>query len=560
MRSKFFMPLIACGALVLTTGCNKNMKQFAADYFTTNPNPLELVGNKVPATVTGNIPAKFFVKNAEVTVTPVLVYNGQESTSMPYKFQGEKVRGNNTVVSYDNGGYMTIPVGFDWNPAMIKSELYLNFDVQQGNKQYTLPRVKVADGVIATASFSDATTVNPALAPDAFQRIINEQYTADIRFLINVANLRKSQLDSNEVLAFNTNLQNANADDRRVIQEVNVKSYASPDGPMDFNTRLAEQREQNTLGYIQGQLKKDNITEFGELTAQFTPEDWEGFQELVAASNIQDKDLILSVLKMYKDPAEREREIRNMSAVFEELAETILPQLRSSRMTAIVDVIGKSDAEIEQAFNTDPSSLTIEELLYAASLTKDNNRRKAIYEAATKLYPNDARAFNDLGMVQYLMGDYDNAKKNFAKAAQLDPKNAHAQMNQGLIALMNSDFSTANRYFGNAAGLPELNDALGVYYLQQGDANAAVRAFGDTKSNNAALAQILTKDYNKAKNTLSAIAEPNAVSYYLMAVIGARTNNAAAVESNLRKAFQLDPALRDRALQDLEFANFSAAL
>ncbi len=559
MRLKFYMPLIACGALVLTTGCSKNMKQFQADYFTTNPNPLEVVGEKVPATVTGNIPAKFFAKNAEVTVTPVLVYNGKEATSMPYTFQGEKVRGNATTVSYDNGGYMTIPVSYDYNPEMIKSELYLAFDVKQGNKQYVLPRVKVADGVVSTAAFTDAGTVNPALAADKFQRVINEKYTADIRFLINQAILRKSQLDSNEVLDFNKDLVEANNDPRRQIKELNIMSYASPDGTYDFNYALAERRENVTKDYLEKKLKKDNITEFGELTANFTPEDWEGFQELVSASNIQDKELILSVLKMYKDPNEREREIRNMSAVFEELAETILPQLRYSRLSASVDVIGKSDDEINQAFNTNPSSLTVDELLYCATLTDDNNRRKAIYEAVTKYYPNDARGFNNLGMVEYQLGDYKAAKSNFEKAARIDPKNAQAQMNQGLVSLLDSDYNTANRYFGNAAGLPELGDALGVYYLQQGDAAAAVRAFGDSKSNNAALAQILTKDYNKAKNTLSAIKTPDATSYYLMAIVGARTNNQSTVASNLRHAIQLDPALRDRALNDLEFANCNVA-
>lgn len=559
MRLKFYMPLIACGALVLTTGCSKNMKQFQADYFTTNPNPLEVVGEKVPATVTGNIPAKFFAKNAEVTVTPVLVYNGKEATSMPYTFQGEKVRGNATTVSYDNGGYMTIPVSYDYNPEMIKSELYLAFDVKQGNKQYVLPRVKVADGVVSTAAFTDAGTVNPALAADKFQRVINEKYTADIRFLINQAILRKSQLDSNEVLDFNKDLVEANNDPRRQIKELNIMSYASPDGTYDFNYALAERRENVTKDYLEKKLKKDNITEFGELTANFTPEDWEGFQELVSASNIQDKELILSVLKMYKDPNEREREIRNMSAVFEELAETILPQLRYSRLSASVDVIGKSDDEINQAFNTNPSSLTVDELLYCATLTDDNNRRKAIYEAVTKYYPNDARGFNNLGLVEYQLGDYKAAKSNFEKAARIDPKNAQAQMNQGLVSLLDSDYNTANRYFGNAAGLPELGDALGVYYLQQGDAAAAVRAFGDSKSNNAALAQILTKDYNKAKNTLSAIKTPDATSYYLMAIVGARTNNQSTVASNLRHAIQLDPALRDRALNDLEFANCNVA-
>ena len=551
------MLALAMGAMLVMTGCSKKMGQFKADYFTTNPNPLEVVGTSVPATVSGNIPAKFFKKNAEVTVTPVLVYAGTESTSAPVAFQGEKVRGNASVINYNRGGNMTIPVNFAYTPDMMKSELYLNFDVKQGKKQYVLPRVKVADGVIATAALADAGSVNPALAPDKFQRIINEKYKADILFLINVANLRENQLNSDAMKAWNEAVRNANADTSRVIEELNISSFASPDGPYAFNTQLAEKREKNTKGYLEKTLAKENITEFGELTAQFTPEDWEGFQKLVEASNIQDKDLILSVLKMYKDPEVRDREIRNMSNVFDELAKTILPQLRYSRLTASINVIGKSDAEINQYFNTNPSALNVDELLYAATLTEDNGRKMKIYEAATRIYPQDFRGFNNLGMTQYIAKNYAAAQKSFQQAAKLAPQSAEAQMNLGLVSLLNQDYAAANRSFGNAGGLKELNDALGVFYLKQGDAAAAVKAFGDSKSNNAALSQILTKDYSKAKNTLSAVKNPDATTYYLMAILGARTNNSQMLSSNLAQAIKLDNSFAKIAANDLEFAKFN---
>ncbi|WP_301707160.1 M48 family metallopeptidase, partial [uncultured Duncaniella sp.] len=493
------------GSAMALTGCSKKMNQFAADYFTTNPNPLEVVGTHVPATVTGHIPAKFFVKNATVSVTPVLVYGATEEKAAPMTFQGEKVRGNNPVISYDNGGTVTIPVNYLYQPDMQKSELYLNFEVQQKGKQYVLPRVKVANGVVATAALANAGTLTPATANDKFQRIINEKYSADIHFLINQANLRKSELNSDEVLRLHRDLRAASGDTTRVIEEINIQSYASPEGGIDFNTRLAQNRETNTSDYLNKQLKKDNITEFGELTANFTPEDWEGFQKLVAASNIQDKDLILSVLSMYKDPEIREREIRNLSSVFDQLADEILPQLRYSRITASINVIGKSDAELNQAFDTDPSTLTVDELLYTATLTPDLNRKKAIYTATSRLYPNDYRAFNNIGMVEYEQGDYDAAMANFKKAARINASAPEAQMNQGLVALVNDDVRAANTSFGKAAGLDDLGPALGLMYLKLGDVKAANKAFGDDKSNNAALAQILDKDYNKAKSTLAAI-------------------------------------------------------
>lgn len=555
--SKSICYSLMMAGVVLLSSCNGKMNPFKADYFSTNPNPLEVVGEQVPATVSGNVPSKFFKKNAAVTITPVLVYAGQESMGAPVTYQGEKVRGNDPVVSYENGGQLTVPVSYAYQPDMLKSELYLAFNVKQGNKQYVLPRVKVADGVIATATMADAATVNPALAADKFQRIINEKYSADIRFLINQANLRQSELKSQAVADFNKNLNAANADSSRVIEEINISSYASPEGSLDLNTRLAENREKNTSAYLQNQLKKDKITEFGELTAQFTPEDWEGFQKLVGQSNIQDKDLILSVLSMYKDPEQREKEIRNFASVFEVLADEILPQLRYSRITASVNVIGKSDEEIARLAENNPSALTVDELLYAATLTNDNNRKKAIYQDVTRLYPNDYRGYNNLGMTQYINKDYEAALASFNQAAKRAPESSEVNMNRGLVSLLNKDYRAAANSLGSAAGLPEAGEAMGVYYLQQGDYPAAVKAFGSAKTNNAALAQILTKDYSTANRTLEAVANPDATTYYLNAVLGARSNNADKVMTNLRKAIKLDDSLANKALNDLEFAKFN---
>jgi len=549
--------IAALGAAVALSSCGKKLGQFSSDYFTVNPNPLEVVGEKVPAQITARVPANFFVRNAEVTVTPYLVFNGTEVASQPYAFQGEKVRGNNPVISYEYGGTVTIPANFAYQPEMAKSELQLAFTVVQGKKQYVLPRVTVADGVIATAALADAASVCPALAPDAFQRIINEKYAADIMFLINQANIRAGQLNSDAMAELRKEIIEAAGDSTRVIEELNISSYASPDGGMDINTRLAEQREQNTSKYLRGQLAKDKITEFGELTAQFTPEDWEGFQRLVQQSNIQDKELILSVLSMYKDPEQREREIRNLSNVFEQLADQILPQLRYSRITASINVIGKSDEELRNLAANNPAALNVDELLYSATLTDDNAQRMRIYDSAVRLFPTDYRTWNDLGMTQYIAGDYDAAKASFAKAASIAGSASEPAMNLGLIELLNGNYAKANNLFGSAAGVSALNDALGVYYLKTGDNAAAVRAFGDSKSNNAALAQILTKDYSKAKQTLASITTPDATTYYLMAVLGARTNNESMLNTNLRQAIRLDSSLATAARNDLEFKGFN---
>ena len=556
MKLKSILMLSAAGMVVLT-GCSKKLNQFSADYFDVNPDPLEVVGQRVPATVTGHIPAKFFVKNAEVTVTPYLTFNGQEVASQSYRFQGEKVRGNNPVISYEQGGSVTIPVVFDYQPDMNKSELELAFNVVQGSKQYVLPRVKVANGVVATAALADAATVSAAIAPDAFQRIINEKYAADIRFLINQSTLRKSEIESDAVKNLNQEIVNASAAADRQIEEINISSYASPEGALDLNTRLAEGREKATSDYLRKQLTKDNITDFGELTAQFTAEDWEGFQNLVAASDIDDKELILNVLSRFKDPEEREQQIRNLSSIFDQLADQILPQLRKSRITASINIIGKSDDEIRQIYASNPKSLSVDEILYAATLTDNKAEQLDIYKTAASIYPNDYRTLNDLGVLQYATGDYSGAKSSFAAASRVNPSAAEPQMNLGLVALLDKDYRQANQKLGNAAGLDELGGALGTYYILTGDNAAAVKAFGNTKSNNAALAQILTKDYSKAKSTLAGITNPDATTYYLLAILGARTNNDQMIATNLRQAIKLDKSMKQRALDDLEFANFN---
>lgn len=556
------MCYLAAGVLVLgLTGCSKKLGQFKSDYFSTVPTPLETVGEMVPGTVKANIPSKFMVKNAKVSATPVIQWatgagSYGEASATPVIFQGEDVRANGQVVNYANGGMVNIPFSIKYTPEMAKSNLFLDFTVDQNGKIYSLPRVKVGEGVVATSTLASAKTVTPAVAKDNFQKVISEKYTADIHFLINQANIRANQTSKTDYIDLNKKLMEANAAPNQEIAGITINSYASPEGSLEFNTSLAEKREANTTKLVEGQLKKDKITEFGELTASFTPEDWEGFEKLVEKSNIQDKDLILSVLKMYPDPVEREREIRNLSSVFNELADQILPQLRYSRVMATINTLGKSDQELLNLFNTDPTKLTEEEMLYLATLTDDNMKKMEVYNTAAELHSKDYRTYNNLGMTQYVAGDYDGALANFDYAHRLNPQAKEPEMNLGLISMLKNDYAKANELFGAAAGVPEAADAMGVYYLQQGDLQKAIRSFGDMKTNNAALAQILNKNYTEARDILGAIKAPDATTYYLSAVLGARTNNQNMVMNNLRQAVKLDQSMLKRAQNDLEFAKF----
>ena len=557
MIKKLYLPLVALFVLALSS-CGK-MGELSSDYFTTTPEVLEAIGGKVPVTINGKFPEKYLKKNATVEVTPVLRWNGGEVKGQPATFQGEKVEGNGQTISYKAGGNYTMKASFDYVPEMAKSELYLDFKITKGNKTYTIPSVKVADGVIATSELPTAASANASYANDAYQRIIKQAQEANIMFLIQQANLRNNQLNSEEMKEFHNKVAEVNADTKNFkLNNIEVSAYASPDGGVKLNTGLAENREKNAEKYLNKQLKKAKIE--ATVDAKYTAQDWEGFQELVAKSNLQDKDLILRVLSMYQDPEQRENEIKNISSVYKTLADEILPQLRRARLTANYDIIGRSDEEINEAFDTDAKVLSVEELLYAATLTNDNARKEAIFTKTTQLYPNDFRAYNNLGELAFAAGDAAKAESYFKQAAAKNANAPEVNANLGLVELVKNNVATAESYLGKATGANAVNEALGNLYIKQGQYQRAVNAFGDAKTNSAAQAQILAKDYNKAKATLEAIKDKDAMTDYLMAIVGARTNNESLVSSSLKSAIAKDASMAIAAANDREFAKYASLL
>ena len=554
MIKKLYLPLLMA-MIVALSSCSKKMGELSSDYFTTTPQVLEAVGGKVPVTINGKFPEKYFNKKAVVEVTPVLKWDGGQVKGQPAVFQGEKVEGNDQTISYKMGGNYTMKTSFDYVPEMAKSELYLEFNAKIGDKTVAIPAVKIADGVISTSELINNTlnNANTALGEDAFQRIIKDAHQANIMFLIQQANLRASELKSAGMNDFHNQVAEVNAAENKKISNIEISAYASPDGATDLNTGLAEKREANTNKYLSKELKKAKVN--AVVDAKYTAEDWEGFQELVSKSNIQDKELILRVLSMYQDPEQREREIKNISSVYKNLADDILPQLRRSRLTLNYEIIGKSDEEIAKLADTDASKLNIEEILYAATLTNDNAKKAAIYTKATQQFPNDYRAYNNLGALAFQAGDVTKAESFLSKAASLKAA-PEVSMNQGLLALAKGDKTAAETYLGKAAGAKQINETLGNLYVAQGQYDRAVNAFGDSKTNSAALAQILAKDYNKAKSTLANVAKPDAYTDYLMAILGARTNNVSMLTSSLKSAIQKDSSLAKKAAKDLEFAKY----
>lgn len=553
MRKNLILTLSAC-SLVLMTSCSK-LGKLSADNFSVTPNPLETVGGKVPATVEGQFPEKFMNRKATVTVVPELRYgNGQVAKGQAVTFQGEKVMANHKVISYRLGGRYTMKTVFDYVPAMQKSDMYLAFDARIGNSKVNVPAIKVATGVIATAElYRKAMQQGGAcLALDSFQRVIDHKQEANVKFLINQANLRSNELKNNSVREFVSMLKRINADrEKLAIKNVEVQAYASPEGGFTFNDKLANKRQNVSEGYVKQQLKGTNLQT--DIDAHYTAQDWEGFMKLVQASKIQDKDVILRVLSMYKDPQEREQQIRNMSEGFRELADGILPELRRSRLIINYQTIGRSDQQIKQQYAADPTKLSLEELLYAASLTNDVKAKKAIYKKTTELYDRDYRAYNNLAALALNEGDEHTANSYLSQALQANRKAPEAYANKAYINLTHGEIAEAEHNLADATEANGFNEVIGNLHIARGNyANATDELFND--NNSAALAQLLNKNYVAAEQTLKAIKQPNGLTYYLFAVLNARQGKNDTAAKYLKEALQKDPSLAEYAKNDLELA------
>ena len=551
--------MAAAGALLLAS-CSK-LGQLTADNVTVTPTPLEAIGSEVPATISAKFPEKYMKKKVTLGVTPVLKYKGGEVASEGTTFQGEKVQGNGTTVSYKTGGTYTLRANFPFNENMLQSDLYLRFDAKKGKKSIALPDLKVGYGVVATGDLvrGTLTSASPALASDAYQRIIRQKQEAQIKYLVNQANVRASELKTTSIQDFVKILKEINDNQETLrLQNIEVSAYASPEGRFDFNEQLAEKRQNTSAKYVNEQLKKNKMT--ADVDTKFTAEDWDGFQQLVSESNIQDKEVILRVLSMYKDPAEREQQIRNMSVVYEELAKGVLPELRRARLIANYDVIGRSDEQILEQFQTDARQLSIEEILYGANLQQDNAQKKVWYEKAAALFTNDARAYNNLANLAYQNGDAQTAAMYLQKAKSINTQSAEVATNEALLALAEGKVDEAEAIIARGTGANSYSEILGNVNIAKGNYAAAAANLAGVNSNSAALAQILNKDYAAAAQTLANIANADAYTSYLKAILGARQGDANAVVSGLQSAIQQNPALAQRAARDLEFAKYAAQI
>ena len=551
--------LMSAIAVTALSSCSK-LGKLTAENFTVTPTPLEAVGGQVPATINGTFPVKYMKKKAVVTVIPVLKYEGGEAEGQSATFQGEKVEGNATTVNYKVGGTYAMKTNFAYVDPMIKSDLYARFEAKKGKKKVSIPEVKIGYGVIATSQLLNRCNITAATAPDAYQRVIEQKQEANIKFLINQANLRASELGSNSVKDLSKILKEINDDQEgRLLNGIEVSAYASPDGRYSFNEKLAQKRQDVSADYMRKELKKLKMK--ADVDTKFTAEDWEGFQELISKSNLQDKDVILRVLSMYQDPEEREQQISNMSEVYTDIKEGILPELRRARLIVNYDIIGRSDEQILEQYKKDPSKLSVEEMVYGANkLVQSEQEKGQWYQAIAKQYPSDYRALNNLAQQAIANGDAATAKNYLEQAKKVSNRASEVNTNLGLLALKEGNISAAEAYLAQGGGADTFKEVMGNLNIAKGNYTQAANDLAGTMTNSAALAQILAKDYASAKKTLAGVKKADAITSYLQAVLAARTNDATTLASSLKSAIQQDATLAQRAANDLEFANYESAI
>lgn len=556
MKKSFI--LLSVASVALLTACSK-MGNFTSNNFTVTPTPLEYVAGDVPVTISANIPAKFMDKKTIVTCTPVLRWNGGEVAGNSATLQGEKVEANNQIISYKNGGNATLRTSFPFQDGMESSELYMKFNARKGSKAIAMPDVKIGYGVVCTPALVSRTvkTAATGVGQDNFQRVISQKQAATIKFLIAQSNLRGSELNSQNIKDFIQTLRNIKSDEQSlVLNNVEISAYASPDGGYAFNEKLAEKRGKTGEEFVGKQLKDNQLDT--DIDMKYTAEDWEGFQELVSQSNLQDKELILRVLSMYQDPEQREQEIRNIASVYTELADAVLPELRRARMTINYDVIGRSDDQIIALFKENPSKLSIEELLYQANILCTTDAEKtAVLNKAAELYPNDYRIYNNLAEIAMRQGDNDKAQNLLRQALSHKASAPEVNANLGLLALQEGNMKDAEVYLAKGVGSNNIDESLGNLYIAQGKYNQAAAKLQNSATNSALLANIMAQDYAAAKKTLTAIKDADANTYYLQALLGARMQNEDMLREGLTALVKADPTLAQRATTDFEFANYA---
>ena len=550
-------------AVVLLAGCSlpKMIKTVETIDLEISPSPVVLQGDDVTIDITGSFPPKYFAKKVRATATPFLVWEGGEAAFEPVNFQGEEAAGNGTVVSWENGKSFNYTSTIPYEAAMKdRARLELRMSGSQGDKTGEFPALDLAPGVMATQDL-----VQPdeqfVIAPDNFQRVMTYVQDLTINYGYQSSFVKSNEYRDEDWKAAKDLFALAASADSVSIVSVMTQSYASPEGEISLNEDLAMDRANSANKAVTRELGRKRV-ELEESAVRAMPkgEDWEGFKKAMRSSEIADKDLILRVLEMYSDKNKREEEIKNIAKTYQEIENRILPGLRRSQVAITYTVEGYTDEELIDLCKNNADILTVEELLFAATLFDDLNDRLEVYQNAARVHGDDYRGHNNVGVTLMALGRMKQAQESFDAAKALAASNGTVNTNLGAVARQNGDTDAAATYYGKASGGSELSYNKGVLAITQGNYGRAISNMGSNSTANLALAKILNDDANGARTTLENAGDESAIASYLLAVCCARLKDAAGVKKYVSAALSKDPTLRDRAQNDLEFRNYKSSL
>jgi len=556
-KSIFFVAL----AGMLLMGCaglgsmEKHIQELGAK---ASPEPLVLRGGQVDLSVTGKFPPKYFPKKVVAEATPVLTWEGGEQAFKMEGFQGEAAAGNYTIIPFKAGASFSYSDKIDYVPAMANSTLELRIHGTKGSKSKDLTPLKIGTGVITTCLLvqNDDQLI---MSTDNFQRVHSHTKETIINYDYNKSNVKRSELKDDDMVALEAFIQETLGNSRQDIKQITFMAYASPEGEISLNENLASERAGSGNKAIQKLVKKAGMiieTTDGFFVEEPKGEDWSGFKKLMKASSIEDQNLILRVLEMETDKAKREKEIRNMAKTYREIENTILPQLRRTVVTVKYDVTGYSDDELKSVSLANPDVMDIEELLKAGTLHTDLNSKLSTYQAAARLFPQDYRGINNLGVVQYQMNMRNDAAVTFEKAYSTT-NSAETANNMGVIKRQDGNLDAAMDYFNQAGSSSEVNFNKALISIAKGDYDSAISGMGSNNSFNSALVMLLNGDASGAASAMSANGDDRAIADYLRGIIAVYTNNSADVLKFVGSAVSKDPSLGAIAKKDVEFRNYA---
>lgn len=548
--------LTACGGL---GKMEKHIEELNAK---AEPEPLIVRGDSVEINITGKFPEKYFHKKVIVEATPAIVYDGGEATYETQGYQGEDAAGNYEVIPYDAGKSFSYTDKVAFVPGMEESTVELRVGGTKGSQTATFDPLPIGTGVITTPYLVQSDDMF-LIAGDNFERVLSFTEEAVVNYAYNSSSVRSGETRDQDVKDLMAFVKFASEKDSIVITGTNVMAYASPEGEISLNEDLAQERAESANALVEKEMKRRKIApENRDAFYNNTPkgEDWEGFKDLMEASSIEDKALIIRVLETYSDKTEREQQIKNISKTYKEIEKDILPSLRRSQITVNYDVEGYTDEELRDLSKSNPDILTVEELLFAATLFDGLNDKLEIYQNAERVHPGDYRGANNVGYCLMMQNKMADAKAKFQKA--LDTESNPVSMNNlGAIARLEGDRSAAMEMFnGAAAAGNEVKYNKGIIQIQNGDYASAINNMGSYNTMNLALAKALNGDASGAKTVMDNSGDESAEAYYLRAVIAARMNVGADVVSNMTKAIEKDGSLKNKAMKDLEFRNYKAQL